>query len=339
MKLSANDLNSPAAEEAALWAARLDGDPLDGARRAELDAWLARDPRHRALLSRYCQFSADLEEQLPALVVAGAVKMPPAPAPARRGWGFPQFAGLGLAAAAAVAVAVWIVRPADAVQSLATSVAQRGTHTLADGTRVELNARTSLRFENTGTERRVRLGDGEALFIVAKDAARPFIVETPAGSVRVTGTTFSVRNDAAAPVALEVLVVEGSVQVRPSDQMGQHAGEPFSLKAGDRLAAGSRGVEISALSKAAIENALAWREGYAIFEDVPLSEAAACFARYHGRRIVVAPEIAAQRLGGFYRLDDLRAFTEGLSSTNLPIPVKVSEDLSGSMTIGPRNAR
>ena len=265
--------------------------------------------------------------------------MPTAPAPARRGWGFPQFAGLGLAAAAAVAVAFWVARPTAAVQSLATSVAQRGTHTLADGTRVELNARTSLRFENTGTERRVRLGDGEALFIVAKDAARPFIVETPAGSVRVTGTTFSVRNDAAAPVALEVLVVEGSVQVRPSDQTGQHASEPYSLKAGDRLAAGSRGVEVSALSKAAIENALAWREGYAIFEDVPLSEAAACFARYHGRRIVVAPEIAAQRLGGFYRLDDLGAFTAGLVSTNLPIPVNVSEDLSGTMTIGPRASR
>jgi len=334
MKFSASAPHS-AADEAALWAARLDGDPLDGARRAELDAWLAQDPRHRALLSGYCQFSADLEAQLPALVADGSVKLPALRTPARRP-SFLRWGGFGLAAAAVVAFAAWIARPVTEVQNLATAVAQRGTHVLADGTRVELNARTSLRFEHTGAERIVQLGDGEALFTVAKDATRPFVVKTPAGSVRVTGTTFSVRNDPAAPVSLEVLVVEGSVQVRSSDPTVGRAGEPFSLRAGDRLAAGSRGVEVRALSKSAIENALAWREGYAVFEDVPLHEATACFARYHGRRIVVAPEVAGQRLGGFYRLDDLRAFVAGLESTNLPLPVKVTEDLSGTLTIGLR---
>ncbi|MBL9212947.1 MAG: FecR domain-containing protein, partial [Opitutaceae bacterium] len=216
MKFPASAPSSAAAEEAALWAARLDGDSLDDARRAELDAWLARDPRHRALLSGYCQFSADLEAQLPALVGEGRVTMPSLPVPTRRRPGPLWWSGLGLAAAAAVALAVWIAQPAAEVQNLATAVAQRGTHVLADGTRVELNARTSLRFEHTSTARHVQLGDGEALFTVAKDATRPFTVTTPAGTVRVTGTTFSVRNDPAAAVALEVLVVEGSVQVRPS---------------------------------------------------------------------------------------------------------------------------
>ena len=337
MKLSATHHQSPAAEEAALWAARLDGDPLDGARRAELDAWLARDPRHRALLSGYCQFSADLEEQLPALVVSGAVQMPAAPrAPARRGWGFPQFAGLGLATAAAITLGLRLAQPAAAVQSLATAVAQRSAHTLADGTRVELNARTSLRFENSATERRVRLAGGEAWFAVAKDPARPFVVQTPAGTVSVTGTTFSVRNDAAAAVSLEVLVVEGSVQVRPSDLAARHTGEPFSLQAGDRLAAGALGVKISPLPAAAIENALAWREGYAVFEGAPLGEAAAVFARYHGRRIDVAPAVAALGVGGLHKLEDFRAFTAALETA---LPVRITEDSSGAIAIGPRAAR
>ncbi len=242
MKLPASAPSSAAAEEAALWAARLDGAPLDGARRAELDAWLARDPRRRPI--------------------------------------FLCWNGIGLAAAV-LAFTVWIARPVSEVQSLATAVAQRGTHVLADGTRVDLNARTSLRCEHRGAERHVQLGDGEAVFTVAKDATRPFIVRTPAGSVRVTGTTFSVRNDPAAAVSLEVLVVEGSVPVRPSDTTATPAGGPFSLQAGDRLAAGSRGVEVRALTNSAIENALAWREGYAVFDDVPLHEATARFA---GRR-------------------------------------------------------
>ena len=67
----------PASEEqAALWAARLDGASLTATDRAALDAWLAEDAAHRALLSRYCQFSADLEQQLPLLVAAGAVELP-----------------------------------------------------------------------------------------------------------------------------------------------------------------------------------------------------------------------------------------------------------------------
>jgi transmembrane sensor len=70
MKSSQPIHDSIADEQAALWAARLDGDTLDSAQRAELDAWLAQKPHHRALLSRYCQFSADLEEQIPALVSA-----------------------------------------------------------------------------------------------------------------------------------------------------------------------------------------------------------------------------------------------------------------------------
>lgn len=335
MKRSADDLPAAAADEAAFWAARLDGDPLDGDRRTELDAWLARDPRHRALLSQYCQFSADLEKHLPELVAAGAVAMPEPPPPARRfRWGRSLF-GFGFAAAAVAAVTVWIAQPAARFEDVVTATAQRTTHTLADGTRVELNARTRLRFEQAGAERRVRLEDGEALFAVSKDPGRPFVVQTATGTVRVTGTTFSVRADPAAPVALEVVVVEGSVRVRPD----QAPGDGYALKASQRLVAGPRGVAVSALTPAALENALAWREGYAVFEDVPLAEAAARFARYHGRRIVVAPEIADQRLGGFYRLDDFQAFIAGLEGMNLPRPVQVKTEAGGALAIGPRAAR
>ena len=233
-------------------------------------------------------------------------------------------------------MALIALRPGQSVENFATAVAQRQTHTLADGTRVELNARTSLRFEQTATERRVRLAGGEALFAVAKNPAKPFIVETPAGSVRVTGTTFSVRNDTAGTVSLEVLVVEGSVQVRPSDPAGKHTGEPYSLKAGDRLSAGTRGIEVIPLTSGVIENALAWREGRAVFAGVPLSEAIACFARYHGRRIEVSPTIAGLSVGGSYGLEDFPAFASALETA---FPVKVTEDLSGAIAINPRVAR
>ncbi|MES2692675.1 MAG: FecR domain-containing protein [Verrucomicrobiota bacterium] len=321
-------------EQAAYWAARLDGgDVLESSERTALDAWLAQSPAHRAALSDYCQFSADLEEQLPALVETGAVQMPAAPRPARRWFSLPVFSGLALAAAAAVAVVVYVQRPAGSAIENITSIAQRSTHTLSDGTRVELNAHTRIVFENKGNERLVRLlNGGEALFAVAKDRSRPFIVETqPNGRVRVTGTTFNVRNDpASTTTSLEVTVVEGSVLVNPTD-----ADKPYSLGAGDQLSAGPGGVvKVQPLAASALAEALAWREGNVVFNDVPLRDAAARFARYHGRQIVVDPAVATRGVGGVHALDDLNAFLDALE---VMLPVKATrDDLNGAVSIAPR---
>src|SRR5690606_5273789 len=108
------------------------------------------------------------------------------------------FTGSAIAAmAAAIMFAVWIAQPQTQFNEIATAVAQRQSITLSDGTKVDLNAHTRLEVATSASERRVRLAAGEAFFEVQRDPARPFIIETPAGSVRVTGTTFNVRSDAA----------------------------------------------------------------------------------------------------------------------------------------------
>ncbi len=67
MKKSHAQFTAGAEEQATLWAARLDGSVLSADQRIALDAWLTADPAHRVLLSSYCQFSADLEQQMPLL--------------------------------------------------------------------------------------------------------------------------------------------------------------------------------------------------------------------------------------------------------------------------------
>ncbi len=314
-------------EQAATWAARLDGDILTADDRAALDTWLAASPAHRAALSSYCQFSADLEEQLPVLVATGAVKMPVAKKSRGKLLSFPRVMSVALAAAAAVAVGLWAVRPAPQVQDLAIGVAQRATHMLADGTRVELNAHTSLRFDNSGTERRVQFAGGEAMFTVAKDPSRPFIIETPSGSVRVTGTVFNLRADGTDAV-LEVTVTEGSVEVRPRDGTTG----PFSLKANDRLFARGKNVDFKpALSKSEIDDLLAWRNGQIVFNDVPLAEAVARFARYHGRSYHVDPSLVSETVGGLHRIDDLSGFMQFIDSAYAP--ARATYDQNGSLII------
>ncbi len=325
---------SPALEkQAALWAARLDGSVLSAADRTALDTWLAAGPSHRDLLSRYCQFSADLEQQLPALVAAGTVALPAA-APRRAAW-LKWTAGAALAAAAAVAVAftLFASAPRTQIANVATPAAQRQTLTLVDGTRVELNAHTSLQVDITRTERRVRLSDGEAFFSVSKDPGRPFIVETPAGAVRVTGTQFNVRAESTTP--FEVTVLEGSVQVRPGDAAGR-AENPVNLTAGDKLTADAQGVAVQALGRSALEDALAWRQGQIVFAGAPLREALARFARYHGRGITATPGAANLSLGGRYSLDDLDGF---FSSIEEVLELRVTRNLSGNVQVSLRSER
>ena len=316
-----------AEEQASLWAARLDGGSLTAADRAALDAWLAENPAHRSLLSCYGQFSADLEENLLALVATGAVTPPleEKPQPARFRWSLPWFAGTALAAAAAVAFVFWLVRPNVQFESIETPAAHRQSLTLADGSRVELNARTSLRIENSRTERRVQLVTGEAYFMVSKDKKRPFIVETPAGSVRVTGTIFNVRSETASQ--LEVTVVEGSVQVSPSNTGSMLSSDPVKLVAGDRLSTSAQDVVPETLSASDLEDALAWRQGQIVCNRMPLAEVAARFAHYHGWKIGVTPEAANLRFGATYSLDDLNGFFTGLQNNSFSgKPVGVTVD-------------
>lgn len=333
MKTSSHTPNPAAEEQAALWAARLDGSSLTAADHAALEAWLAEDPSHRALLSSYCQFSTDLEEQLPAMVAAGSLALPEtAPRPrARFGW----FAGLTLASAAAIAVmlAVWPRSPRLDSPEIATSAAHRQSMTLADGTRIDLNANTRLVVAHTATERRVQLASGEAFFVVSKDPSRPFIVQTPAGSVRVTGTEFNVRSEIAAQ--LEVTVAEGSVQVRPSTTGQSNNDAAFALTAGHRLTADANGVKTETLAAAALEDALAWRQGRAAFSGTRLEEAAARFARYHGRTIRVEGAARDVAVGGRYELNDLGGFLDLLPASHA---VEVTQAANGDIRIQPRAA-
>ena len=325
---------SPAAEDqAALWAAKLDGASLSHTDRKALDAWLAEKPEHRSLLSDYCQFSADLEERLPVLVASGKLKLAAAPHSARRtprlraSW---AIAG-ALAAAAAVAIGLWPMQTPLELENIATPIGARRTLELADGTRLELNARTQLVVETGPEARRVRLAAGEAFFSVAKDPQRPFLVETPAGSVRVTGTQFNVRSPG--PSILEVTVVEGSVQVRPGEGQTPADAAPVSLEAGGRFAADGSAASLLRLSESELENVLAWRQGQVVFNNTPLGSALERFAHHHGCGINATAEAAALRIGGRYSLDDLEGFFAALEEV---LPVRIHRDLSGTVRVSAR---
>jgi len=321
--------NDPVADEqAALWAARLDGSVLSSQDRIELEAWLAAAPAHRTLFSFYSQFTADLDQLLPLM---REIEDSPEKETAERAtarpfpWlSRPIWAGALLTAAAAVALVSWLGRAPTQTRTIATAFAQRHALTLADGTRVELNAQTNIEVALAGGERRVRLTAGQAFFSVAPDATRPFIVETPAGSVRVTGTQFDIRADS--PEIFEITVVEGSVQVQPA---AVPSSATIALPAGAQFSQG----KVHILAPGELDNALAWRTGQIVFDGVSLREALARFARYHGRTIQAADDAAELRVGGRFSLDDLDGFFAALEEV---LPVRATRDPSGAIKVSLR---
>ncbi len=84
---------------------------------------------------------------------------------------------------------------------------------LEDGTVVYAGPRTKLRFHFNDEMRAVTLVRGEALFEVAKEPGRPFIVTTDAGTVQAVGTEFATADLGDTVV---VTVAEGKVVVTPT---------------------------------------------------------------------------------------------------------------------------
>ena len=217
-------------------------------------------------------------------------------------------------------IAFWVVPFARNTATVTTPVAHRQTLALADGSQVELNAQTNLYTDFRYGRRVVRLDHGEAFFAVAKDARHPFLVETPSGTVRVTGTHFNVRiaNDHHAVVTL----IEGSVLVQRGTP------EPVKLEPGQQFDSARTGAR--ALSPTELENVVAWRQGRLAFDGLTLLEAAARLSEFHGVDISVAPAIANLRPGGSFPLADLPAVLQALESA---LAVRVMTNADGSYRI------
>ncbi|HVS54418.1 MAG TPA: FecR domain-containing protein [Opitutaceae bacterium] len=294
-------------DEAALWAARLDGGGMNDADRSALAAWLNADAMHAEVLAGYRHLSAQIDAGL---------MVSPRRVSRRRA----LIALSAIAAAVAVLFAFLSTRP----RNFETNAAERHVATLADGSQIELNAQTAIEVDFRRAERHVRLQRGEALFTVAKDASRPFVVETSQGVVRVTGTVFDVRS--ARDAQIEVTVLKGTVRVRSANAA---IGDEVLTPRRQATMTGEQ-IVVRDLPDDAAENAIAWRQGQAVFVDTPLAEAAERFATYHARSISVDREITDLRLGGRYSLADLDGW---LDSVVRVLPVRVLRDPRGGIRI------
>lgn len=305
--------NEEVMAQASAWLARLQRAEVGEADGLEFDAWLGRSPAngeaYRAALAAWQAFEACGDEVLDELTVE-ARRAARRPGPTRR-W----LVGGGVAIAAGLA-AVMVLPPIlspPTVQTYSTAKGQHQRITLADGSMVDLNAETRLIVRFARRERRVELGDGQAIFDIAHDEARPFTIEASGRAVRVLGTQFDVRNRNG---EVTVSVARGRVQVRPV--ASSKTGQAFVLRRGQRLAIGRTGV--AQLSAVDPQEALGWRSGRLVYRGEPLAEVVADLNREFVEQIEVTdPALARTPVTGVVVLDDQASVATRLS---LMLPIR-----------------
>lgn len=285
---------------AAAWAARVDRGPLSDEDRAALEAWAAQDVRRAGAYAKALAVNAHLDR-----AQGLGADFAPAAHPAARAADRRRLLGAGglLAAASVIGAVGYGAISLKGRVSTAKGDIRRAP--LADGSAVTLNTDTAIRAAFDGKMRRVDLLRGEALFDVAKDPARPFVVVAGDVRVRAVGTSFTVRTHTDGQVT--VLVREGVVDVWRGAE-----GKPMRLTAEHTAQAPSAGPLASArIDAAAVDRAMAWRQGMIDLDGLTLGQAADEFARYSDRRIVIDdPAIARLKMTGAFSASDPDGFAK-----------------------------
>jgi transmembrane sensor len=194
--------------EAADWAARLDRESLPPEQEAALHNWLHQDVRCMGAFGRMRALALTTERARalgPDFDPAAFV--PSSSIPSRRT--LLQMGGAIAATALIGVAATWQVLRHRG--RFSTGKGETKVVALKDGSVVTLNTASEILVNYSDDLRSVELIHGEALFDVAKNKARPFVVAAGDTHVRVVGTSFTVRRIDTAPV--QVLVREGIVEV------------------------------------------------------------------------------------------------------------------------------
>jgi transmembrane sensor len=292
--------NSEIDDLAAEWAVRQDLGPLSAQEQAEFEAWLDADVRHLGAYGRAEAVLARLER-------LGRVEREVEEAPVRPLWTRRRTllsAGAATAAAAAIGVAIFPKRVEQ--EGLFTEIGQVREIVLPDGSIVSMNTDSGISVHYTETARNITLIKGEALFEVAKNKDRPFVVSAGGTQVRAVGTAFTVSHLPERPV--QVLVKEGIVELQRTDVP---QAPPVRATANVRaLVPPDAPIITTTMPEEKLARGLEWQHGRISLDDETLADAASEFARYSEVRIVVDPAVSDRTVTGLFASSDPVGFAK-----------------------------
>jgi transmembrane sensor len=311
------------------WFVRFCEQEADSATCRHFDQWLRASPEHvRAYLeiSAFWQAAGTMKRnvEIDSLVERARAASNVIPletvgekhSPPKKGWarrrGFALAACVLLTGVAVGFVSWWQLAR---FPTYATGIGEQRTISLKDGSTVALNAGTRVQIRFSETARLVDLVVGQALFRVAKDPSRPFIVQSASTRVRAVGTQFDVYQKTTGTV---VTVVEGRVSVFTPSAATHSPGVASAdapavlLSAGQQVTVVPHELPLARHANAAV--ATAWSQGKLVFESTPLSEVIEEFNRYNRRPLSIDdPQLLQLHISGTFSTTDSAQITRFLT--------------------------
>jgi len=203
----------------------------------------------------------------------------------------------------------------NAFNTLSTPTGGQYNIVLADGTKVYLNAVSSIKYPTqfNGDKRLVEL-DGEASFEVAKNKNKPFIVKSDNQSIEVLGTHFNVHAYANESV-VKTTLLEGSVAVSFKNQKS-------ILKPGQQSNVSDNFTKIK-IREVDTDEAIAWKNGRFKFDNADLKTVMRQLERWYGIKVEYRGDVSDVRFsGGTFMNKNLSEVLKVLELSNIKFKVE-----------------
>ncbi len=344
--------------EALAWLAQLDGEDVSARDLEAFREWVSRSPAHAREIQALSAFWDELNGLTDmAGPIAHADRLP-RQMRRRDKWLSRRKAALWPAMACCIAIVAFAGMqvnraPARDAQSqiaainlpmiFISNIGEQQVHTLSDGSVITLNTNSQVEVDYRPEQRRIRLLQGEALFDVAHDSARPFMVFAGDGMVRAVGTAFTVRLKGD---VVDVLVSEGSVElssvlppapsVRATDKPSRPKLASIGIvKAGHAAAFERAQASIETISPEQMGAKMSWQSGFLTFSGESLEEVVSEVSRYTELSITITdPDVKVLRLGGVFKSGDTDVLFDTLEA-NFGIIAHISADKHVTLSRAP----
>lgn len=304
---------------AAHWFAILRDVPEGHPERVRFEAWLAADPAHAAAFDALTRVWGQLNSSSDIKRLADSMeRLQGERLRTRRRILKQGLLGLLLAGGAGGGVYRWRTQ-AQWRMEYRSDVGATDKVPLSDGSTLILGAASGARVDFSRTERHVELTRGQAVFDVAREAGRPFVVESGFLRVTVIGTQFSVERFSN---RVRVSVDHGTVRLSAGPFWRRQTLIMTDGQVAD-LVETADGTPSFVRSAQPAADGFAFLHGQIIFDRAHLEEIAETLSRYRAKPVRVAPESqSSPPITAVVQLNDIDAFLRSLAAVN---PVTVTD--------------
>lgn len=320
--------------EAARWHARLAADDCTDFERSQFQRWRASSARHAgayesvSALSGQLERLADVDGRLRAMAdeafaMGAADEQDRVPegrwdprSRASRRWLVPATLAASIVVAfIGVQIGGYFATSAPPLAYASPEHARRDV-TLVDGSVVHLDVDSEISVSFSSAERDITLVSGRALFEVAHDASKPFVVSAGLSRTTALGTHFQVQQEAGHVL---VTLTEGSVAVTGNEAQSTwretlSPGEQISLSRDGRV---HRKRTVDALA------VTSWSRGRLVFRGTPLAEALQEVNRYGRRKVRLGdPDLAELPVDGNFIAGETDLIVSAFAAA---LPLRIAE--------------